>query len=68
MLRYQEKAPYLNGGVPSGIPVSLNQKHHQAVLAQSHVAQPQQASDPIRLSMQQSGLQHAIAVEKPDDK
>lgn len=68
MLRYQEKAPYLNGGVPTGIPVSLNQKHHQAVLAQSHVAQTQQAPDPIRLSMQQSGLQHAIAVEKPDDK
>lgn len=65
MLRYQEKAPYLNGGVPAGIPVSLNQKHHQ-LLSQSHVTQAQQ--DPIRLSMQQSGLQHAIAVEKIDDK
>lgn len=65
MLRSQDKVPYLNGGVPSGIPVSLNQKHHQGI-PQSHVAQAQQ--DPIRLSMQQSGLQHAIAVEKADDK
>lgn len=65
MLRYQEKAPYLNGGVPSGIPASLNQKHHQ-LLSQSHVTQAQQ--DPLRLSMQQSGIQHSIAVEKVDDK
>nr|XP_039272516.1 transcription factor AP-2-epsilon-like isoform X2 [Styela clava] len=71
MLRYQEKVPYLNGGVPTGIPVSLSQKHHHAVLAQAqaHAQHQAQQQDPIRLSMQQSGLaQHAISIEKQDDK
>lgn len=69
MLRYQEKTPYINGSVSGGIPVSLSQKHHHSVLAQAHAQQQPPQQDAIRLSMQQSGLaQHAIIMEKAEDK
>lgn len=72
MLRYQEKSPFLNGGIP----VSTTQKQ-QNVSAQGQIAQHQlsqhhnqhQTDDPIRLSMQQSGLaSHTIIMEKTEKK